>query len=84
MRSNAFQAPNAEVDALTKTCREIAIEEILRTVLNFPIWKLGYSHIVNIEWNVLRPYENWREDLKKLAVATRYFRAEDRILPQRD
>src|SRR4029450_13027964 len=37
-------------------------------VLNFPIWKLGYSHIVNIEWNVLRPYENWYEDLKKLAV----------------
>jgi hypothetical protein len=23
---------------------------------------------VNIEWNVLRPYENWYEDLKKLAV----------------
>ena len=37
-------------------------------VLNFPIWKLGYSHTVNIEWNVLRPYENWYEDLKKLAV----------------
>ena len=37
-------------------------------VLNLPIWKLGYSHIVNIEWNVLRPYENWYEDLKKLAV----------------
>jgi muconolactone delta-isomerase len=37
-------------------------------VLNFPFWKLGYSHIVNMEWNVLRPYENWYEDLKKLAV----------------
>jgi muconolactone delta-isomerase len=37
-------------------------------VLNFPIWKLGYSHRVTIEWNVLRPYENWYEDLKKLAV----------------
>jgi hypothetical protein len=37
-------------------------------VLNFPICKLGYSHILNIEWNVLRPYENWYEDLKKLAV----------------
>jgi muconolactone D-isomerase len=37
-------------------------------VLNFPFWKLGYSHVVKIEWNVLRPYENWYEDLKKLAV----------------
>jgi muconolactone D-isomerase len=37
-------------------------------VLNFPICKLGYSHILNFEWNALRPYENWHEDLKKLAV----------------
>lgn len=38
-------------------------------VLSLPIWKLGYSHIVtNIEWTPLRPYENWYEDLKKLAV----------------
>ena len=33
-----------------------------------PIWKLGYSHIAkNIEITPLRPYENWAEDLKKLA-----------------
>lgn len=38
-------------------------------VLSLPIWKLGYSHIVtNIEWTPLRPYENWAEDLKKLAA----------------
>jgi muconolactone delta-isomerase len=37
-------------------------------VLNFPFLKLGYSHILNMELNVLRPYENWCEDLKKLAV----------------
>jgi hypothetical protein len=37
-------------------------------VLNFPFLKLGYSHILNFEWSVLRPYENWHEDLKKLAV----------------
>jgi len=37
-------------------------------VLNLPIWKLGYSHIVtNLEWTLLRPYEHWYEDLKKLA-----------------
>jgi len=38
-------------------------------ILNLPIWKLGYSHIVtNLEWTLLRPYENWYEDLKKLAA----------------
>jgi len=37
-------------------------------VLNFPFLKLGYSHLLKMEWNVLRPYENWYEDLKKLAV----------------
>ncbi|MEW6296250.1 MAG: muconolactone Delta-isomerase family protein [Thermodesulfobacteriota bacterium] len=38
-------------------------------ILNLPIWKLGYSHIVtSLEWTPLRPYENWYEDLKKLAA----------------
>ena len=38
-------------------------------ILNLPIWKLGYSHIVtSLEWTPLRPYENWAEDLKKLAA----------------
>jgi len=37
-------------------------------VLDLPIWKTGNSHIVTtLEWTVLRPYENWAEDLKKLA-----------------
>jgi len=35
---------------------------------SLPIWKLGYAHIVTeITWTPLRPYENWAEDLKKLA-----------------
>jgi len=36
-------------------------------MLSFPFWKLGFSHLVNFELNVLRPYENWHEDLKVLA-----------------
>lgn len=36
-------------------------------MLGFPFWKLGFSHLVNFELNVLRPYENWNEDLKVLA-----------------
>jgi len=37
-------------------------------VLGLPLWKLGYSHMVKVEWDVVRPYENWYEDLKKLAA----------------
>jgi len=38
-------------------------------ILNLPIWQLGYSHIVTeMEWTPLRTYENWYEDLKKLAA----------------
>ena len=37
-------------------------------VLSLPLWKLGYSHMVKVEWDVVRPYENWYEDLKKLAA----------------
>jgi muconolactone delta-isomerase len=51
------------------TILDVESADVLESaMLNFPIWKLGYSHIVNIEWNVLRPYQNWYEDLKKLAV----------------
>jgi muconolactone delta-isomerase len=43
-------------------------DTIEAAVLNFPIWKLGCSHVVTkFECEVLRPYENWYEDLKKLA-----------------
>ena len=43
-------------------------DDMEHAILNLPIWKLGYSHIVtDIEWTALRPYENWAEDLKKLA-----------------
>lgn len=38
-------------------------------VLNLPLWKLGYSHFVTeLEFCALRPYENWAEDLKRLAA----------------
>jgi len=44
-------------------------DAIEAAILNLPIWKLGYSHLVtNLEWTPLRPYENWYEDLKKLAA----------------
>lgn len=43
-------------------------DAIDHAIQNLPIWKLGYSHIVtDAEWTPLRPYENWAEDLKRLA-----------------
>jgi muconolactone delta-isomerase len=43
-------------------------DDIDHAIYNLPIWKLGYSHIVTeLTWTALRPYENWVEDLKKLA-----------------
>lgn len=43
-------------------------ETLEHAVLELPIWKLGYSHLVtSIEFTPLRPYENWAEDLKKLS-----------------
>jgi len=43
-------------------------DDIDHAIHSLPIWKLGYSHIVTeLTWTVLRPYENWAEDLKKLA-----------------
>ena len=43
-------------------------DDIDHTLHSLPIWKLGYSHLVTgLTWIPLRPYENWAEDLKKLA-----------------
>lgn len=43
-------------------------DDIDHALHNLPIWKLGYSHIVTeLKWTPLRPYENWADDLKKLA-----------------
>ena|SRR5438034_8769511 len=45
-----------------------SVDDLDHAISNLPIWKLGYSHIVTkIEITPLRPYENWAEDLKRLA-----------------
>ncbi|MFM2303630.1 MAG: hypothetical protein RLZZ135_1040 [Cyanobacteriota bacterium] len=46
----------------------VARADDLDQIYHLPIAKLGYSHIVtDITWTPLRPYENWVEDLHKLA-----------------
>jgi muconolactone delta-isomerase len=43
-------------------------DDLDRALHELPMWKLGYAHIIkDIEVIALRPYENWAEDLKKLA-----------------
>ncbi len=43
-------------------------DDLDHALQELPIWKLGYSHIAkDLEFEVLRPYENWAEDLKKLS-----------------
>jgi muconolactone D-isomerase len=43
-------------------------DDLDHAVASLPIWRLGYSNIVTkLEIVALRPYENWADDLKKLA-----------------
>ena len=42
------------------------IDEIMHSL---PIWKLGYDYIVdNMEWTMMRSYENWSRQLAVLAT----------------
>jgi muconolactone delta-isomerase len=40
------------------------MDEIMHSL---PIWKLGYDYIIDIEWTLLRPYEEWAKQLDELA-----------------
>ena len=39
------------------------IDEIIHSL---PIWKLGYEYMVDLDWTILRPYENWAKHLDAL------------------
>jgi len=43
-------------------------DDLDHAMQQFPMWKLGFSHIVaDFQIIPLRPYENWAEDLKELS-----------------
>ncbi len=45
-------------------------DQIDELVQSMPIWAQGYSHIVKgMEWTLLRPYENWAQQLDGLVAA---------------
>lgn len=44
-------------------------DDLDHAIQELPIWKLGYSHVAaDIQFEAIRPYENWAEDLKKLSA----------------
>ena len=40
------------------------IDEIIHSL---PIWTLGYDYIIDLDWTILRPYQNWADHLETLA-----------------
>ncbi len=44
-------------------------DQIDELIHSLPIWKLGYDYIVDLEWTLLRPYENWAKHLEELAAS---------------
>ena len=56
-----------EVIVILKVESADQIDEIVHRM---PIWQQGYSHLITeIEWTLLRPYENWAKQLEELASA---------------
>ncbi len=45
-----------------------SVDQIDEIMHSLPIWKLGYDYIINMEWTLLRPYENWAKQLETLAA----------------
>lgn len=46
-----------------------SVDQIDEAIHRAPIWKLGYEYIADLEWTLLRPYENWAKQLEKLAAS---------------
>ena len=42
-------------------------DQIDQVLHSLPIWKLGYDYIADLEWTILRPYENWAKQLDELS-----------------
>ena len=45
-----------------------SVDQIDEIMHGLPIWKLGYDYIIDMEWILLRPYENWAKQLDDLAA----------------
>ena len=45
-----------------------SVDQMDEIMHSLPIWKLGYDYLVDMEWTLLRPYENWAKQLEELAA----------------
>ena len=44
-----------------------SVDQMDEIMHSLPIWKLGYDYVIDMEWTLLRPYENWAKQLDELA-----------------
>jgi muconolactone delta-isomerase len=45
-----------------------SVDQIDEIIHSLPIWKLGYDYIIDLEWTLLRSYEDWAKQLDQLAA----------------
>jgi muconolactone delta-isomerase len=45
-----------------------SVDQIDEIMHSLPIWNLGYDYIIDMDWTLLRPYENWAKQLDDLAA----------------
>jgi muconolactone delta-isomerase len=63
---NAWKVPGKyEVFIVVEVESADQIDEIMHSL---PIWKLGYDYIIDMEWILLRPYEDYAKQLDKLSA----------------
>ena len=71
LESRLAEGPLAPAEAI-RLAAEVAeaLEQAhARRILSLPIWKLGDDYAIDLEWTILRPYENWARHLDQLAEA---------------
>ena len=48
-----------------------SVDQIDEIMHSLPIWNLGYDYIIDMEWTILRPYENWAKQLDRFCGSAR-------------
>jgi muconolactone delta-isomerase len=63
---NAWKVPGKyDVFIVVEVQSADQIDEIMHSL---PLWKLGYDYIIDMEWILLRPYEDWAKQPGELSA----------------
>lgn len=46
-----------------------SVDQIDELIYNLPMWRLGYDYMIDQEWFLIRPYEDWAKQLEVLSAA---------------